>query len=380
MTSLPNELLVSLFGHVEASDRASSLKISSHKHYPDLNLKIHKWILRRMAFNTHTCRLVCRKWNLLILPQVFSRVEVENDARCGSLLDLLRAPLARPTAYSVTHLSLQNWHPATVKDHLQAFLPILHSLQSLELSTPVRIPSNETSKATLLEPAAMVGPADHIAGHRFDLRTFTVADSSIRSTDTASISRCLQLFSHIDTLNLRYDFAVESFYSALPGPRTPGPVIRYLSMGMTHPSVARNLLREANCTRDLPSHLAVRFAYAPSSMRSLTELLSLYCVTEEAPQDDSTSGGGNPGALSRLTELSVTIMPLCLYTPSLQVDVIGEPPVMHEQVSFVPTYFTDCKRNSNLRRRRCILGPSRRPTQIDLRPHMSDTYIALLRR
>ena len=297
---LPNELLIRIFGYVEAADYASAIRMSSWTYHRDLNIRSRGWAMRRVSFDVHTCRLVCRKWNILVLPRVYSQVTLQ-PTRWDSFMNLLTALPTTQMALAIETVALNQFPTASLSNHLQTLLSILSSLKEVKIFRPTRLDQANNAPSTL-----MTGSLKQLSP---TLGKFTVCDTTLDDGALVQLVRCVQLFSHINCFymsDVSFVGDIERGSAVAPFPRATTQ-IGYLDADSTNPLIARNILYQANCV-PLPSKLSVRLAYNPRWMLSLADLLSLYATTQFASQN-------------QLADLTLTVEPLGYYSPILQVDV-----------------------------------------------------------
>ncbi|KAI0696608.1 hypothetical protein BC835DRAFT_1414159 [Cytidiella melzeri] len=309
MASLPNELLIEIFACVERLDHSSILRISCWKYHRDLNLRTRGWIDKRVSFDTHTCRLVCQKWNILVLPRVFALVTIKDHVRLNSFVNLFLNPLAPIMALHLKSLTLRNTRPEMLLYYLKTLLPHLRSLRTLQLERPLRAKLMEDAIA---DSHLYSSPHHKCQNDCFALEHFVISDVTLDVNTAEQLSRCLQMFSRIETVHLLDvsfvgegcpSFHTDSASTAL------APKIHHLNMHKTNPSIARAFFYDDH-RADLPSKLTVQLGDNPSSVRALTELLVLY-----------DAGSAQQAPAYGLSDLTIHMEPFGVYSPLLKVDV-----------------------------------------------------------
>ncbi|KAI0083452.1 hypothetical protein BDY19DRAFT_910595 [Irpex rosettiformis] len=298
---LPNELLIRIFGYVEAFDYASAIRMSCWNYHRDLSTFSRGWAIKRVSFAVHTCRLVCRKWNVLVLPRVFAQVTLQ-PTKWDSFVDLLVASPLCNMALHVQALTLSQFPADVVVDRLRTLLPALPALQQVKLFRVARVGNDA-------EVVGGVIPSDK--EQRPMLAEFIVHDATLDSTALVRISCCLQLFSHIHSVHVSDVSFSGTIGQELPLAHSHHVVTSHIdtfNADSTNPIIVRNIIGHVNCAR-LPTTLSVRLAYNPSWTFALTDLLSLY----------SNSRFSNPH--DQLSDLTLKVEPFGHYNPVLQVDI-----------------------------------------------------------
>ncbi|KAI0789065.1 hypothetical protein BC629DRAFT_477814 [Irpex lacteus] len=255
---LLNELLDQIFDYIDSDyAMASAIRTSCWSYHRDLNVRSRGWAIRRISFDMYTGRIVCRKLNTLVLPRVSSRMALQ-PTRMDNFTQLLRVPASASMVLHVESITLSRFPVGNLEESLRVLLPLLHSLRALRVFRPTRL-GNGTGTVSISTTAALP------CATRATLDASSVHDATLDEKAITALSRCLQLFSHIDALRMSDVSFSGNIEDKLVHPPLSFPTLHIaaLDLGSTNAFVAGDLLRQANCAA-MPGTLTICVAYNPS--------------------------------------------------------------------------------------------------------------------